>query len=427
MTTARAILRTRSDSADRGVATCRKLPQELSDEIIAYLHGDKQTLRECSLVCKDWVPSASSLLFYRFSWPPCHHFNSFRSVPPRAGGLCRCHPSNAEMSSLVACAEVFSRSQRISTAVRELRLTSIRMDSPYVMSCPEVLSVDSLLRMVDLLPHLRILHLHSPKLILGIIPFDYRETSRILHHLTVSTSDREVDACALLALFTYFRRISTLICRGFVVPAKIMPPKSLPPRVEVHTLHVSLDPTIAWLCRHLNLASLHSITATGSFGDISPELDLLIQNAVNLDMLVWPLQVFQPAASSWPPLRSLTIEVPFWLHICHADTLALWDRLMTVLVHINTSQLQELCLWLCFEPTINSVFTPHWEDYIADFEWECLHDFAERSRSLTKLRLELTFATPSPVRFERCLSLLRDAAIQHLPPQARDLLEVRRR
>lgn len=47
------------------------LPQELCDDIIDHLHDDVETLKCCSLVCHDWLPSTSLHLFSRFKWPPC--------------------------------------------------------------------------------------------------------------------------------------------------------------------------------------------------------------------------------------------------------------------------------------------------------------------------------------------------------------------
>ena len=388
------------------------------------MHDDKQALRECSLVCKDWAPSASSSLFYHFSWPPCYHNSPSHLIPPRGNGFCRCHSSSVETSSFIACAEVFSRSQRVSTAVQELQLISLRVDSPH-----EDLSVDSLLRMVDLLPRLRILYL-GPKLISGTIPSDYRETSRTLHHLKVHLPPEGINIYLLFTLFTSFRCISTITCDGHVQHAETVHPKLPPPRVEVHTLrtsclHWTLALMVVWLRRHLELASLRSLTA----GDIlDSELDLFIQSAMNLDKLVCTIQSFQPAASSWPPLRSLTVKAFPWRADSPAEVSALWDTIMTVLAHIDASKLQELCIWLSFGPASSIVsFRCEYMEQFTSFEWAPLRELMRRSRSLTKLRFELPldsrFLKVSP---ELYLDLFRNVAIRHLPPQMRDLLEVTR-
>lgn len=48
-------------------------PQELFDQVIDHLHDDKDALRQCSLVSRNWLPSSSFHLFERVSYPPCHH------------------------------------------------------------------------------------------------------------------------------------------------------------------------------------------------------------------------------------------------------------------------------------------------------------------------------------------------------------------
>lgn len=48
-----------------------KLPQKLVDAIIDQLYYDKASLRQCSLVCRSWVPRTSEHLFSCFSWPRC--------------------------------------------------------------------------------------------------------------------------------------------------------------------------------------------------------------------------------------------------------------------------------------------------------------------------------------------------------------------
>jgi hypothetical protein len=49
--------------------TIVKLPAELMDRIIDFLHSDKRTLSACSLVCKSWVPSSRYHLFRDLTIP----------------------------------------------------------------------------------------------------------------------------------------------------------------------------------------------------------------------------------------------------------------------------------------------------------------------------------------------------------------------
>lgn len=49
------------------------VPPEVRDYIIDVLHDDKSALRQCSLVCRGWIPSSSYHLFKILWWPPCYH------------------------------------------------------------------------------------------------------------------------------------------------------------------------------------------------------------------------------------------------------------------------------------------------------------------------------------------------------------------
>jgi hypothetical protein len=43
--------------------TMTRIPAELTDRIIDFLHSDKKTLATCALVCKSWIPSSRFHLF----------------------------------------------------------------------------------------------------------------------------------------------------------------------------------------------------------------------------------------------------------------------------------------------------------------------------------------------------------------------------
>lgn len=44
----------------------QRVPQELSDMIIDFLHADKRTLKACSLVCRSWTAAAQYHILYSF-------------------------------------------------------------------------------------------------------------------------------------------------------------------------------------------------------------------------------------------------------------------------------------------------------------------------------------------------------------------------
>lgn len=59
--------------------------------ILEDLHDDKETLLQCSLVCKAWVPSTSKHLFQSFNWPPCNGSSRFNCICPSQ------HPEEAHI------------------------------------------------------------------------------------------------------------------------------------------------------------------------------------------------------------------------------------------------------------------------------------------------------------------------------------------
>jgi len=319
-----------------------------------------------------------------------------------------------------------SRSQRISTFVQELRLSSMRTLNTYSSSF-EKLPMDILLRIVDLLPRLRLLHLANPRLVSASTPSDSIEPTRTLRELKFETSSIEADLRELTVLLTAFRRISTFTCSGIVALQVMNPPNPTSLRVEINTLQLFSESRssyllASWIPNYLQLASLRTLTVPE---DLNYALDILIQRAVNLDKLVCYLHTFQPNAYAWPPLRILEIRG-------HHESLAgpntvVWNKLMAVVAQINTSRLQELCLSLTFtfgvEP--NAAISSGYGACIALLDWSPLCALAMRCRSLTKLRLELH------VRFcpwddapEYCSRLLREAAYQKLPSRATAILEV---
>ncbi|KAG7447428.1 uncharacterized protein BT62DRAFT_892499 [Guyanagaster necrorhizus] len=42
-----------------------RFPPELCDRFIDFLHDDRKALKECSLVCRAWIPASRFHLFER--------------------------------------------------------------------------------------------------------------------------------------------------------------------------------------------------------------------------------------------------------------------------------------------------------------------------------------------------------------------------
>lgn len=128
------------------------LPSELTDYIIDHLHDDAQTLRQCSLVCRAWLPSSSLHLFRSLSWPPCYHawwgWNSRR---------CKC-VTIYQASFLQGLYAFCVQSPRVQAYVRELKIAchwSI-VDPDWGRTDYNVrISMRELLDVLDLLPSLQ--------------------------------------------------------------------------------------------------------------------------------------------------------------------------------------------------------------------------------------------------------------------------------
>jgi hypothetical protein len=50
----------------------KKLPPEITDRIVDFLHSDSSALSACSLVCKSWLPGSRHHLFKRLVFSPTH-------------------------------------------------------------------------------------------------------------------------------------------------------------------------------------------------------------------------------------------------------------------------------------------------------------------------------------------------------------------
>ena len=51
----------------------RPVPQDVIDYTVDFLFNDRDSLKQCSLVCRAWQPRVNLHLFQSFSWPPCRH------------------------------------------------------------------------------------------------------------------------------------------------------------------------------------------------------------------------------------------------------------------------------------------------------------------------------------------------------------------
>jgi hypothetical protein len=61
------------------------LPQEITDHIIDFLHDDREALYACSLVCRKWVPSSRTHLFWAVRSSGTPTFSRLLEFTPQIG------------------------------------------------------------------------------------------------------------------------------------------------------------------------------------------------------------------------------------------------------------------------------------------------------------------------------------------------------
>lgn len=149
-------------------ATKAEAHQDIAEIIIESLYADKETLKQCSLICRDWLPSSSHYLLRRVQRPRPVHLNMtcdyFTVLGRTQQHSCSCpHPSE---TSFTTCIALISSSSRLRHYIRELKLTSCR---PPCFRIPvhhydfnsEPLDLSVLISIINLLPTLEGLHLLS--------------------------------------------------------------------------------------------------------------------------------------------------------------------------------------------------------------------------------------------------------------------------
>src|ERR1700753_1806594 len=126
----------------RAAMSSPRLPPEILDYIIDFLSDDSETLKQCCLVSKPWVPCARTHIFARISFDDGDHFKWRKTFPdPTNSPACHvhtltinCNLVDAEESWLQAfsCVERLVISKGGSSFLNDL--TRLRSLSPSVKS-----------------------------------------------------------------------------------------------------------------------------------------------------------------------------------------------------------------------------------------------------------------------------------------------------
>jgi hypothetical protein len=148
-------MRSRSDT------NSRRLPPELTEHIINYLHDSPEDLRSCALVCKAWLAHSRSHLFYKIAihpapiLPSCRRLQHAIQQSPHVA-LCvrelsfspgKSFPEELEDSERVELSTILPQIFRSFTRLRKLVLFDLLWDelvSDVKKSLQDILSLPSL-------------------------------------------------------------------------------------------------------------------------------------------------------------------------------------------------------------------------------------------------------------------------------------------
>ncbi|GJE99486.1 hypothetical protein PsYK624_157500 [Phanerochaete sordida] len=186
-----------------------RLPQELVDNVIGELDGDRDALKQCSLVASNWLPASSSLLLRRVVWPPCARnidvcqASSLDEAPPP----CRYVPVSE--NSFVLCLEILASSPRLQRFVRELVCMPPNEEHSMKYDPRGFLKLETFVDIVGHLPHLEFVNL------LGVVLQSWDQPSSAESGRTLKklfAFGRSInDFTTLFKFLSTFRRIQQLL------------------------------------------------------------------------------------------------------------------------------------------------------------------------------------------------------------------------
>lgn len=427
------------------------------DITIDNLHSDKETLKRCSLVCRDWVPSSSLHLLRRVAWPMpvhgrqvCDHFELLWATQNQH---CSCpDPSDASFST---CVDILTSSSRLRHHVRELALTSQRQECfriPGEHVELEELDVPTLMAIINLLPGLGCLHLErcalrpearSPDVASSAQSASFAltgESSCDLNELTFRDLADKASVEAMADVLSHFQRIGKLTISGIsrwhrdnLRPLSF----SLPPAAPVvETLifdNVDEGEVVTALCRELRAHAGSAAVRHVVVDRLTLELLDFVCAAPNLESLSYVARGFTPpvvAGRHHANLRRVTFIVPLWLRPksgSYASPLRCLTAHIQILSVFNASEVA-----IGFSLSIDD--TPEGDPtFDANTAAECalgqvgpelqaIGEALESYGSLRALVLEVRNFTPAQNRF--CVACLRDAAARHLPRKYARMLRI---
>ena len=380
-----------------------RLPPELVDTVIDFLHNDKQALRQCSLVSKAWIPSSTLHLFATITWPPCAHQWPDSFVPPIQDSttLCRCVRSRADFDILL---HVLSTTPRIHHNVRELKLTSwvtILYDGRYNVIEFQSISYMKTIEIIRAVPHLRRLEL------LDFIPdlmwpseVDFHARIPYIQELRVRVNERRVAMLAMLDVLSLFTHVHRLTIEGspidlettFVTPSTASLTATSVDELDIASHPANMEKVTRGLCRLVDGSSMRRLQVHPN--EILPGLEPLSRSAENLEFLSYTVGSRPPAIVDPSKLRSLSLRNRL---VIFPEGASEWESLLRDLRILANPQLTSLEITLevfrdsarTDQPVEESTPVAVLEDYLMRFDWGSLVIVLEGCPRLGELTINL--------------------------------------
>lgn len=378
------------------------LPSELTDYIIDHLYDDAQTLRQCSLVCRAWLPSSSLHLFRSLSWPPCYHawwgWNSRR---------CKCL-TIYQTSFLQGLYAFCVQSPRVQAYVRQLKIAchwSV-VDSDWGRTDYNVrISMRELLNVLDLLPSLQELDIDRLSFRREQEPLRGSRT-RSLAKLTLSQPSPATapitDINHIVGFLCLFDSISMLVLGPLWggTLSDVTPLRSPPRRVRVGTVEVQRGTPLA-VSQYLHLLQvavdiehLTALVVGGPWGSVSSSG--AFQAFLRLATTLSSLTLHAPAPSflldvdsiSLVTLRKLTVINRGFhdgvVRILGTGIGHSWSATIEPLLHARLYGVEELeivfAIGLFYRPGITHCGV---EDVLEFIDWSLLDSVVQSYKSVT--------------------------------------------
>ncbi|GJE85643.1 hypothetical protein PsYK624_017220 [Phanerochaete sordida] len=280
------------------------VPQELADMIIDHLHDDRQSLQQCSLVCKAWEPSSTVHLFSRLSWPPC----SVYWIRTAEDAACDCPRHKPTFED---CHNLLLSSHRVRQAINHLRITGNR--SPSGLRGPrehEPLPLTFLFALPEMLPGLQTLEVWDLRFGVGVIgpPPHVTTNPSSLKKLIFDEGATLCDDRAIFSVLSVFSHIDTVVveCNCEVGLEEDVALACQVQRrfssTSVHHLEVLYPPSLSHVLCHLreqlDVFALREVKVQYYLGE---GLEELVASAPSLEALTFmtsgtPPQLPNPAA-----------------------------------------------------------------------------------------------------------------------------------